>query len=163
MNYTIRKATETDMPQVLNLIQQLAVFEKEPNAVVITASDLVKDGFGKNPLFTCFVAAMKTEIIGIALIYYRYSTWKGKVIHLEDLIVNQKFRGNGIGEALLNEVVKYGKSKGVKRITWEVLDWNTPAIDFYKNRGATIMDEWKVVHLTEEGIANYLTKINENI
>lgn len=163
MKYSIRKATESDMPQVLALIKQLAVFEKEPNAVVVTTDDLINDGFGKKPLFTCFVAQNTTGIIGIALVYYRYSTWKGKVLHLEDLIVNEKFRGNGIGEVLLNEVVKFGKKEGVRRITWEVLDWNTPAIEFYKKRGATIMDEWKVVHLTEKGIANYLKKVDENI
>ncbi|HKJ06362.1 MAG TPA: GNAT family N-acetyltransferase [Flavobacteriaceae bacterium] len=163
MKYTLRKALKSDMSQVLNLIRELATFEKEPRAVVIDVNDLEKDGYGKNPLFKCMVAEANKKIIGIALMYYRYSTWKGKVLHLEDLIVNHKYRGNGIGAALLNEVVKFGKNEGVKRITWEVLDWNTPAIEFYKNRGATIMDEWKVVHLTEQGIDNYLAKIDENI
>jgi len=163
MKYTLRKALKSDMPKVLNLIRELATFEKEPRAVVIDVNDLEKDGYGKNPLFKCMVAEANKKIIGIALMYYRYSTWKGKVLHLEDLIVNHKYRGNGIGAALLNEVVKFGKNEGVKRITWEVLDWNTPAIEFYKNRGVTIMDEWKVVHLTEQGIDNYLAKIDENI
>lgn len=159
MNFIIRKAIKTDMPQVLSLINQLAIFENEPDAVEVTLADLEADGFRENPSFFCFVAEIDSKIEGIALCYYRYSTWKGKVVHLEDLIVNDAMRGLGLGSALLDEVVKYGHSLGVKRINWEVLDWNEPAITFYKQKGATIMNDWRVVHLNEQGIKNYISKL----
>lgn len=159
MDFTIREASKKDMQQVLNLIKALAVFEKEEHAVELTVSDLQKDGFGENPAFHCFVAEVNGNIEGIALVYNRYSTWKGNAIHLEDLIVSQKMRGCGIGTALLDEVIKYGYSMGVKRICWEVLDWNEPAIEFYENKGARVMRDWDVVQLDEEGIKNYLSKI----
>ena len=110
----IRKGTPTDMPAVLSLIKELAVFEKEPDAVVVTEEDLVRDGFSPNPLFHCFVAEVNDRIIGIALYYYRYSTWKGKTIHLEDLIVKEKKRGIGAGMALYKEVIKQGKKEKAK-------------------------------------------------
>ncbi len=159
MTFKIRKAKKTDMPQVLALINQLAIFEKEPDAVEVTVKDLENDGFGDSPSFFCFVAETNNNIEGIALCFFRYSTWKGKAIHLEDLIVNKTMRGHGLGTLLLNEVIKYGHSLGVKRISWEVLDWNTPAIDFYKKKGANIMDDWRVVHLTEQGIKNYVANL----
>ena len=159
MEFTIRKANKNDMPRVLELIQELATFEKEPNAVIVTVEQLQKDGFSGYPNFTCFVAETKKQIEGIALIFERYSTWKGKVIHLEDLIVNQEIRGSGIGTALLDEVIKYGAQLGVKRISWEVLDWNLPAINFYNKKGANVMEGWNVVHLNEEGINNYISKL----
>lgn len=147
------------MGEVLNLIKALAVFEKEPDAVEINESYLVEKGFGEHPSFQCFVAEMDHNIEGIALVYKRFSTWKGEVLHLEDLIVNQKMRGQGLGEALLDEVVKYGSQLGVKRICWEVLDWNTPAITFYEKKGAIVMRDWNVVQLDEKGIKNYLSKL----
>ena len=159
MIFTIRKAKKEDMPQVLALINQLAHFENEPDAVIITVNDLEKDGFGENPAFFCFVAEIDSKIEGIALGYQRYSTWKGKAIHLEDLIVNETARGTGIGSALLDEIVKYGHNLGVKRINWEVLDWNEPAIKFYKQKGAAIKDEWRVVHMDEQSIKNYISKL----
>ena len=159
MNFTIRTATKNDMPQVLNLIKELAVFEKEPDAVEVTLTDLEHDGFGKNPAFHCFVAEVNGTIEGMALVYNRYSTWKGKALHLEDLIVSEAMRGTGIGSALLDEVVKYGYELGVKRINWEVLDWNEPAIVFYEKNGANVMREWNVVHLNEQAIKNYISKL----
>ena len=138
MTFKIRKATSTDMPQVLDLITELAVFENEPDAVEITVSDLENDGFGEHPVFQCFVAEVNGRVEGIALVYGRYSTWKGKILHLEDLIVSQKMRGSGLGTALLDQVVRYGNDLGVKRISWEVLDWNEPAIEFYEKKGAEI-------------------------
>ena len=134
----IRKAHKEDMKAVLELIQELATFEKEPQAVEITVNDLVCDGFCENPLFHCFVAELENEIVGMALYYYRYSTWKGKTIHLEDLVVKENWRGSGVGFALYSEVIKQGKKDKVRRIEWNVLDWNTPAINFYKNSGAKI-------------------------
>ena len=154
-----RLAIKDDMPRVLELIKELADFEKEPHAVEVTLDMLVEDGFGKQPKFTCFVVEGEEKVEGMALVYMRYSTWKGEVLHLEDLIVSQAQRGKNIGTLLLNEVVKYGKSIGVKRISWEVLDWNEPAIRFYQNKGANVMRDWDVVQLDEKGIENYLNKI----
>ncbi len=155
-----RLATKQDMPQVLELINELALFEKEPDAVEVTLSDLESDGFGDNPKFTCFVIGDENTIEGIALVYTRYSTWKGEVLHLEDLIISSESRGKGLGTQLLDTVVKYGKGKGVKRISWEVLDWNEPAIQFYEGKGANVMRDWDVVQLDEKGIENYLKNIN---
>jgi len=152
----IRKATKKDMPSVLELIQELAIFEKEPDAVVVTVDDLVRDGFSENPLFQCFVAEVDSEIIGMALFYYRYSTWKGKTIHLEDLIVKENKRGTGAGFALYKEIIKQGKAENVRRIEWNVLDWNTPAIDFYEKSGAKVLSDWRVVHIDDKGIEQFL-------
>ena len=159
MDYIIRNATKDDMTQVLNLIKELATFEKEPNAVEVTTDDLIQDGFGENPAFHCFVADVNTKIEGIALIYNRYSTWKGKILHLEDLIVSESMRGSGLGTALLDKVIKYASTLGVKRINWEVLDWNEPAIAFYEQKGANVMRDWDVVQLSETGIKNYIAKL----
>ncbi|EAZ96594.1 N-acetyltransferase [Flavobacteria bacterium BAL38] len=154
----IRKATKKDMPFVLELIQELAIFEKEPTAVVVTVDDLIRDGFSENPLFQCFVAEEENTIIGMALYYYRYSTWKGKTIHLEDLIVKAENRGTGAGFALYKEIMKQGKAENVRRIEWNVLDWNTPAIDFYEKSGAKVLGDWRVVHMDENGITNFLNE-----
>lgn len=152
----IRKATQKDMPFVLELIQELATFEKEPDAVVVTVADLVRDGFSEHPLFHCYVAEKENTIIGMALFYYRYSTWKGKTIHLEDLIVKADQRGTGAGFALYKEIIKQGKKDKVRRIEWNVLDWNTPAIDFYEKSGAKVLDDWRVVQMDETGIERFL-------
>jgi GNAT superfamily N-acetyltransferase len=152
----IRKGTPTDMPAVLSLIKELAVFEKEPDAVVVTVDDLVRDGFSKNPLFHCFVAELEEQIIGIALYYYRYSTWKGKTIHLEDLIVQEKHRGIGVGMALYKEIIKQGKKDGVRRMEWAVLDWNQNAIDFYEKTGAKVLSDWRLVQMDEQAIEAFL-------
>ena len=159
MKYTIRTAQKGDMKQVLQLIHELATFEKEENAVEISEQNLVEDGFGKHKLFHCFVAEKEEKVVGMALVYPRYSTWKGPVIHLEDLIVTKEMRGTGLGTALLDEVVKYGNDLGVKRISWEVIDWNEPAIGFYESKGANVMRDWDVVQLDEVGIKNYLNAI----
>ena len=159
MEYIIRVAQEKDMVSVLQLIHELAKFEKEENAVAVTVNDLINDGFKGKPLFHCFVAELEGNIVGMALIYPRYSTWKGPVIHLEDLIVTKEMRGTGLGTALLNEVVKYGNDLGVKRISWEVIDWNEPAIKFYESKGAHVMRDWDVVQLNENGIKTYLENI----
>lgn len=156
----IRKGKPEDMKAVLGLIQELAIFEKEPDAVLITEEDLIRDGFGEKPLFHVFVAEAEKQIVGIALYYYRYSTWKGKTIHLEDLIVKEEMRGTGLGSALYSEIMKQGKKDNVRRIEWNVLDWNTPAVNFYKNSGAKILEEWRVVQMDEAGINSYLEKIN---
>ncbi len=156
MHYQIREARKADMKGVWNLIHELAVFEKEPQAVEVAVTDLERDGFGDHPLFNCYVAENAAqEIIGIALFYPRYSTWKGPVIHLEDLVVSEAYRGQGLGNALLKKVVAFAREKQLKRVSWEVLDWNTPAIDFYEAKGANVMRDWNVVQLDEKGIASY--------
>ena len=152
----IRKGNSGDMEAVLGLIQELAVFEKEPDAVLITVDDLIRDGFGTVPLFHVFVAEVENEIVGIALYYYRYSTWKGKIIHLEDLVVKDKMRGTGLGYALYSEIIKQGKRDNVRRIDWHVLDWNTTAIDFYEKTGAKVLRDWYVAQMDEESINNFV-------
>lgn len=144
------------MRAVLGLITELAIFEREPEAVVVTVDDLHRDGFGDRPLFHAFVAEQDGAIVGMALYYYRYSTWKGKTIHLEDLIVTEKMRGTGLGFALYSEIIRQGKRDNVRRIEWNVLDWNTPAIDFYEKSGAKVLHDWRVAQMNEEGIENFL-------
>ena len=162
----IRKGNRDDMQAVLGLIQELANFENEPDAVLVTVDDLLRDGFGTNPLFEVFVAEVETdlngnqqtkEIVGMALYYYRFSTWKGKTIHLEDLVVKEKMRGTGLGYALYSEILKQGKKDNVRRVEWNVLDWNTPAIEFYEKSGAKILKDWQVVQMDEAGI-NYFVE-----
>ncbi|RZJ65364.1 MAG: GNAT family N-acetyltransferase [Flavobacterium sp.] len=153
---TIRKGTQNDMASVLELITELAIFEREPNAVVVTVDDLIRDGFGNDPLFYTFIAETENEIVGMALYYYRYSTWKGKTIHLEDLIVTEKARGTGAGMALYSKIIEQGKIDNVRRIEWNVLDWNEPAVKFYEKSGAKILSDWRVVHMDESGIETFL-------
>ena len=164
----IREGQKEDMPAVLSLIKELAAFEKEPEAVIITVDDLIRDGFGENPLFHTFVASINDDskdskqteqIVGVALYYYRYSTWKGRTIHLEDLIVKEKMRGSGIGKALYKEVIAQGKKDNVNRIEWSVLDWNTTAIDFYEKSGAKVLKDWRVAQMDKNGIDNFLTSL----
>lgn len=164
----IRKGEKKDMPAVLDLIRELAIFEKEPDAVVVTVADLERDGFGENPLFYTFVAEVENnssdseqekQIVGMALYYYRYSTWKGRTIHLEDLIVKEEMRGSGLGLALYTKIIEQGKADNVRRIEWNVLDWNTPAIEFYKKSGAKILADWDVVQMDEQGINDFLTNL----
>lgn len=154
-----RLAIKQDMSRVLELIQELATYEKEEHAVEISISDLEKDGFGLSPKFSCFVLEVDNTIEGIALVYPRYSTWKGEILHLEDLIVSEKSRGKGLGTQLLDAVVKHAKQLGVKRVSWEVLDWNETAIKFYESKGANVMRDWDVVQLDESGITNYLNQL----
>ena len=158
----IRRGNTEDMKGVLALIQELAEFEKEPDAVLITAEDLVRDGFGTNPLFHVFVAEVEKEIVGIALYYYRYSTWKGKTIHLEDLVVKDSMRGTGLGYALYSEVIQQAQKDNVRRIEWTVLDWNTTAIDFYENSGAKVFDEWKIAQMDAAGIDYFVANKLKN-
>ncbi len=159
METIIREALITDMSAVHQLITELAVFENEPEAVKVTVQDLEKDGFQEHPLFHCFVAERDNRVVGIALVYPRYSTWSGPVIHLEDLIVTESMRGKGIGAALLKRVVAYGLEQDVRRIAWEVLDWNEPAIRFYESCGARILEDWRVVQMDAQAMKNYLKSI----
>ncbi|WP_424492985.1 N-acetyltransferase family protein [Salinimicrobium sp. GXAS 041] len=159
MEFKIRKANKEDMPAVLELVGELAAFENEPDAVEITVETLEKEGFGDNPLFTCFVAEVAGRIEGMALVYYRFSTWKGRTLHLEDLIVREEKRGTGLGNALYKEVISFAKSQDLKRVEWVVLDWNQHAIDFYERSGATILKDWYTVQMDSEGIRKFTEKI----
>ncbi|RXG29292.1 GNAT family N-acetyltransferase [Leeuwenhoekiella marinoflava] len=158
MDATIRKAEANDMAQVLRLIKELAVYEKAPDAVEVTVDDLIAYGTGNNPDFTCFVAEQNGDILGIALVYYRFSTWKGRTVHLEDLIVREQYRGKGLGMALYTEVIKYTYELGLKRIEWVVLDWNTSAVDFYKASGANVMQEWNTVQMDTAEMKQFLSE-----
>ena len=159
MSFIVKMGKKPDMLQVLNLIKELAVFEKEPDAVLLTESDLLRDGFGKDPLFKTFVAELEGKIVGMALFYPRYSTWKGKTIHLEDLIVQKDKRGLGIGKALYTKVLQYAYTKEVKRVEWAVLDWNIPAINFYKNTGASILTDWYLAQMDQKALQLYIKSL----
>ncbi|WP_410505115.1 GNAT family N-acetyltransferase [Flavobacterium sp. CYK-55] len=154
----IRIGTPSDMPAVLELIQELAIFEREPNAVVVTADDLARDGFGPQPMFGTFVAEVEGKIVGMALYYYRYSTWKGRTIHLEDLIVQDAMRGQGVGEALYAHVLMQAQKDGVRRVEWNVLDWNTPAIAFYQKSGARVLDDWRVAQMDDVAVTKFVNQ-----
>lgn len=160
MSFKIREGEVKDAQSILDLIIELAVFEKEPEAVEITVEDLIKDGFSKNPRFKTFVAEESDgTIIGMALFYERYSTWKGKAIHLEDLMVTASKRGVGAGKELYGAVLKYAYDNGYNRVAWEVLDWNTNAIDFYENTGAKVLRDWDVAQMNKQNLEKF---INEN-
>ncbi len=158
MNVSIRKARQEDMPAVFGLIQELAHFENEPDAVEITVDDLIVDGFKEVPEFEVFVAEFEQKIVGIALYYRRYSTWKGRSLHLEDLIVSKGFRGQGIGRALYKKVIKTAYEMGMNRLEWEVIDWNKNAIDFYLSSGADMLENWNICQMTKTNMKQFLER-----
>lgn len=151
----VRKGTIDDLPQVHALIRELAEYEKAPEEVTNTVEDMKWDGFGENPIFRFFVAETEKGIVGIALYYTAYSTWKGKTIFLEDLVVTESMRRSGIGKMLFNAVAREAKEVGAKRFKWQVLDWNEPAIAFYKKIGADLSGEWLNCNMSEEQINAY--------
>ncbi|MBJ6117765.1 GNAT family N-acetyltransferase [Pontibacter sp. BT310] len=151
----IRKGTIEDLPQVLQLIQELAEYEKAPNEVTNTLEDMQRDGFGERPIFEFFVAEDQEAIVGIALYYTAYSTWKGRTIYLEDLVVTERLRRSGIGKKLFDVVAEEAKRLGAKRFRWQVLEWNEPAITFYKKIGADLDGEWMNCTMTEQQIQDY--------
>jgi len=155
MNIKLRKAKESDIPEVLNLIWELASFEKAPGEVTITQEELKRDGFGKNPIFEIIIAENDTTVLGMAFYFYSYSTWKGKCLYLEDIIVKEEFRGKKIGKLLFEAVIMKCKETGVKRMQWQVLDWNTPAIDFYKKYNASLGNTWMNGRLTEKQLKQF--------
>ncbi len=160
MPIKLRQAIKSDMKSVLALIKELAAFENEPDAVEITVDTLIKDGFGKYSSFKVFVAELENQIVGMALFYPRYSTWKGKSLHLEDLIVQKKYRGRGIGNELYTMVLKYAHDNNFNRVAWEVLDWNKVAIDFYKSTGAKVFDEWRIAQIDKISTKSYIEKMD---
>lgn len=156
MNLEIRPAVERDMEDVWTLIRELAIYEKEPNAVEISIKDLINHAFSNSPLFVCFVAKLNNKTVGMSLGYPRYSTWKGPTMHLEDLIVTKKYRGLGIGQALFSNFIKYSYDKRVKRVEWAVLNWNIDAIKFYESNGAKVSDDWHITQMNEKAINDFI-------
>lgn len=156
MNLKIRPVIKKDMEDVLTLIKELATYEKEPNSVEVNSKDLVNHAFSASPLFVCFVAVLNNKTVGMSLGYSRYSTWKGPTMHLEDLIVTKKHRGIGIGQALFSNFIKYSHSKGVRRIEWAVLNWNTNAIKFYELNGAKVYEDWYIAQMDQNAINNFI-------
>ena len=155
----IRKANYSDVKDIIRLLVELAVFEKEPDAVKVTEEELIRDGFGTNPRYECLLAEFNSEIVGLAFFTPRYSTWVGDTLHLEDLVVTEKMRGKGIGTLLYREFLLVAKERGVKRVEWSVLDWNKTAIDFYKKSGAIVdgLEQWKIVRMDKQIIEKYLS------
>lgn len=153
MGTLIRKATAADTTLILDFIRALATFERAPDAVEATAEGLLRDGFGPHPFYYCLIAEQDGRPAGFALYFFNYSTWLGRPgIYLEDIFVHPEFRGLGIGKGLLKEVAAIALEKGCQRLQWEVLDWNTPAIDFYHAMGAEFLDEWRNVRLGGEAL-----------
>ncbi len=142
MDSLIRIGTVNDLPQVLNLINDLAAFENEPYEVEVTIAEMQNWGFGKDKIFDFFVIEIDNKIIGLALYYFKYSTWKGKCLFLEDIIVKENVRNKGYGKKLFNAVVEVAKNTGVKRMEWQVLDWNKNAIEFYNKYQANLDSKW---------------------
>ena len=153
MPTAIRTATADDVPLILGLIRALAVYERAPDAVVASEADLLRDGFGANPYYSCILAEHDGQPAGYALFFYDYSTWLGRPgLYLEDLFVHPELRGKGIGKALLQRVAAIALEKNCARLKWEVLDWNTPAIDFYAAMGAEFLDEWRNVRVSGDAL-----------
>ncbi|MGZ3883624.1 MAG: N-acetyltransferase family protein [Bacteroidia bacterium] len=148
-NVTIRVGTKQDLPGILHLIKELAAFEKAPDEVEVTVEEMENWGFGSDKLFDFFVAEENAQIIGLALYYYKYSTWKGKCLFLEDIIVTEPERGRGIGKLLFDETVKIAKQQKVRRMEWQVLEWNEPAIKFYAKYDSVLDGEWINCKLTD--------------
>lgn len=147
MDIKIEIGTKADLPVLLELIRELAEYEKELDQVVNTVEMMEVDGFGKNPVFGFVLARTDDEVIGTAIYYYRYSTWKGKRIYLEDLIVTESFRGLGAGKMLFEEVMNIGKRENCTGMMWQVLDWNKSAIGFYQKYGTEFDEGWVNCHL----------------
>jgi GNAT superfamily N-acetyltransferase len=139
---TLRRAVAADCPRLLELIRELAEFEKAPEQVTVSLDHFVESGFGEKPVWWAFVAEEKGTILGFALYYIRYSTWKGQRLYLEDILVTQSARGRGIGSLLMNRLIEETREKKFNGMMWQVLDWNTPAIEFYKKYKAHFDPEW---------------------
>ncbi len=142
MNVTIRKAVKEDCVPMMKLIHELAVYEKAPEEVTVEFDHFVKSGFGPRPVWRAFVAETRGEVVGFALYYTRYSTWKGQRLYLEDLLVTEEMRGKGIGKLLFDKLIEECKEKKYSGMVWQVLHWNEPAINFYKKYNADIDEGW---------------------
>ncbi len=142
MQITIRRAVKEDCPRLMELVWELAEYEKAPEEVTVNFDHFVESGFGPNPVWWAFVTEVDGKIEGFALYYIRYSTWKGQRLYLEDLIVTEKMRGNGLGKMLFDRLIEEVKEKGFSGMVWQVLDWNEPAINFYKKYNARLDGGW---------------------
>lgn len=142
MQVQIRKATQEDTSAMMKLIQELAIYEKAENEVTVSMDHFINAGFGENPIWKAYVAEIDNEIVGMALLYERYSTWKGRKLYLEDIVVNQEFRGKEIGQKLFLKCLEHAKENGFYSLFWQVLDWNEPAIHFYKKFDASFDATW---------------------
>lgn len=147
MSLTIRNAVKADCPRLLELIKELALFENAPEEVTVSMQEFEDSGFGENPVWWAFVGEYEGEIIGMSLYYIRYSTWKGRRLYLEDIIITESMRGKGFGKDLLDHTIAYAKEQGYSGMMWQVLDWNTPAIDFYKKYNTKFDEEWINVNI----------------
>lgn len=147
MNIRVRKGTAEDVPQVFELVRELALYEKAPEQVTNTPEMMLHDGFGPEPIFGLFVAEVDERVVGISLYYYRYSTWKGKRLYLEDIVVTESMRGYGLGKQLFDATVEEAKNTQCTGMMWQVLDWNEPAIQFYKKYGTRFDEGWINCHL----------------
>jgi len=139
---TVRKATQQDCPRMLELVHELALYERAPQEVTVTMEHFIESGFGSNPVWWAFVAEVDGEIKGFALYYIRYSTWKGQRMYLEDIIVTEAARGQGLGAKLMNALIAEAKEKKFSGIVWQVLNWNEPALNFYRKYNTRFDDEW---------------------
>lgn len=140
--YTVRPAQKEDCNEMLTLVKELALYEKAPDEVTVSLTHFEESGFGPNPVYWAFVAEFEGKIIAMALYYIRYSTWKGQRMYLEDIIVTEQHRNKGIGKLLMNQLIAEAQQKQFHGVSWQVLDWNEPAIAFYKNYDATFDGEW---------------------
>ena len=152
---SVRRGTPEDIPATLNLIRELALYEKAPHEVENTEEKMLQDGFGPNPIFGFHVAELESEIVGIAVYYFRYSTWKGRRLYLEDIVVTESQRGKGIGKLLLEASIEEARRTGCNGMTWQVLEWNTPALRFYEKFGASFDGEWINCSLTGAQLTAY--------
>ena len=158
MAITIRPATAADVGEILRFIKALALYERGLDQVTATEQGLLRDGFGPQPYYQCLIAELDGKPAGFAFYFFNYSTWKGQPgIYLEDLFVEPELRGLGIGKALLERVAAEAIEKGCRRLQWQVLDWNTPAIDFYVAMGGEFMNEWRTVRLDDEALERLAT------
>jgi len=142
MDIIIRSALQSDCPRLLELIQELAVYEKAPEEVTVSLEHFSESGFGQNPVWWGFVAEVQGVVVGMALYYVRYSTWKGQRMYLEDILVTQEMRGKKIGSLLFDALIKEAKEKKFTGMNWQLLEWNEPAINFYKKYNASFDPEW---------------------
>jgi GNAT superfamily N-acetyltransferase len=156
MNIIVRKSNKEDMPQVLGLIKELALYEKAPEAVTNTVEDMISDGFSSNPVFFCDVAEADNRIIGIAVYFIKYSTWKGKGVYLDDIVVTESWRGKGVGKKLFDHVMKESVKHNAKQLHWQVLGWNEPAINFYKKYPTEFDSEWINCKLSDRQLRDIL-------
>jgi len=155
MKINVRKGEPDDVPNMLELIKELANYEKAPNEVITTEASMLNDGFGADPIYKSLIVEVEGKIVGLAIFYICYSTWKGKIVYLDDIIVTESMRGKGIGRQLFEAVGRFAKEAGANHFRWHVLDWNAPAIGFYKKYDATLDPTWITCKMNKEQIKKF--------